>query len=121
MEENREYLKKAMKEIDKIIEKYNINAIVLLADGKENGEFKYYHDTPKWSMLTFDKGENGQINVHMKLHMKSNKKNTKKTVNSLYVLQGMIENSFIVNKQLCNFIKDHVEVTITDQKIIQND
>lgn len=116
MEENNLlHLKKAMKEIDKIIEKYNINAIVLLADGKENGEYKIYHDTPKWSMISFNQKENDKIEAHIKLHMKSNNENTRRTVNSIYCLHGMLKNTLMMNEQLCKLIESHAEITITEK------
>jgi len=86
MDDDSKELKEAMREIDVIVKKYDINAAVFLADGLGNGEFSTYFDKPSWSMLKYLSTEV----AHTKMHRKTRKYDTERTVNSMIVLDDML-------------------------------
>jgi len=111
-------LKRAMSQIDSIIKKFDINATVLLADGLGNGEFKMYHDKPTWSMLRFLPRKDKSMAVHTKMHMKSKPKETERTINSIYNIQGMMSNLWLMNDAICKDFESKVKIEKGESKII---
>lgn len=83
-------LKAAMKQIDAIIEKHDISACVILADGKACGEFKMYYNTPSWSLVKFKQQPDGGSMVTFEEKFKEKQEQCDMTVNSLVNISNMI-------------------------------
>ena len=65
----------AMKEIENVAKKYDLMGVFYLADGLENGEFRYQLDSQSWS--NFKMHKNG---IHFKAYGKSDKENETWTI-----------------------------------------
>ena len=109
-------LKAAMKDIEKVLAKYDVGGPVVLCDGEGMSEFRFFFDTPTWSNMRFLPSKSGGMAVHTKLYNKSQKERTAKTVNLLYG----VENALLKNLQLMNLIKTewarHIEVEVLKEE-----
>jgi len=112
-------LQEAMEKIAGIVNEYDINACVFLADGLTQGEFRMFYDEPTWSMIEWLKDKTGNVvGVNKKVRMKTEPENTKRTINSIYNLQGMISYVWLVTAQVKTEIEKFVTVEKDSSKII---
>lgn len=116
-----EKLKAAMEEISKVTKAYDINACVFLADGEKNGEFKIFHDKPTWSQLEFNTLKDGSTAVRVKVRMKTKPENTNKTVNSIYNLQGMMTEVWLMNDSIIKTMKKEMDIEDDPGKVISQE
>lgn len=117
MEGVSEELKKAMTEIIAITKKYDINGCIFIADGKKNGEFALLHDRPTWSQIEFNPLEDGSVETKIKVRMKTNPEATNRTVNSLYNLQGMMSNCWLMNDGIIKTMESEMQIDSDSGKI----
>lgn len=110
MEGVSEELKTAMEEIKAVAKKYDINGCIFLADGLKNGEFALLHDQPSWSQLEFIPKEDGSVDVKVKVRMKTNPENTNRTINSIYNLQGMMSNCWLMNDGIIKTMEKEIDI-----------
>lgn len=100
-------LKAIMAEIKEIFDKHDVAGVVTLSDGLGMNEFRYFVDTPSWSMLRFLNDGSG---VHLKAHAKSKPIETNKTVNVIYSTHEILANSFMVFEQIRKQVDSTLEV-----------
>ena len=104
-------LQKAMKEIELVLQKYDVGGFVSLQDGLGNGEFRMFVDTPTWSMIRFLKDKGDGYRVHLKMYAKSKNEQLNRTINMLYNGQGVLGNMFTFIDEMKKQIAPHLEVT----------
>jgi hypothetical protein len=102
-------LKAAMKDIEKLLARYDIGASVCLMDGIGNSEFRLFIDTPSWSTIRFIKDKKG---IHFKGYMESMPDETSKTVNMICC------SSMVVGRMALNLMD--IETTMRRQLDIED-
>ena len=75
-------LKACVKEIDRVIERFNCAGVVVLANGRGHSEYKLYYHQPAWAMLRPLKSGA----YHIKAYMKTKPLETDMTVNALVLI-----------------------------------
>ena len=120
MEGVSEKLKEAMEEVKATAKKYDINGCIFLADGLGNGEFVLLHDKPSWSQLEFNPLPDGSVQTKIKVRMKTNPENTNRTVNSIYNLQGMMSNVWLMNDGIIKTMEKEMEIEHTGGGIVSH-
>lgn len=70
----------AMAEVQGVLDKWDVMAVIVLADGQGHAEYRMAVDRPSWSTIRFVKGGNG---LHLKGYMKTMPVETQRTTNAV--------------------------------------